>query len=58
MSSLKVSLTQQQITFIVNLVEIENKNEAIKYFGNLMVLEGLKVTDMSKVVDKLMRKLK
>ncbi len=58
MSDLKVSLTKRQIAFIIELVEIEVQNEAIKYFGELLLKEGLKLSDMGLVVDRLMKRRK
>ena len=56
MADVKVMLSKRQIAYIIEITEIKDQNEAIKYFGNLVILEGMKASDMGRVVDKLMKK--
>jgi len=57
MAEVKVMLSKKQIAFIIEMTEIEDKNEAIKFFGNMMTKEGLKISTMGAVIDKIMKKM-
>lgn len=56
MSNQKVTLSYQQLAFIVEQTGISDPSEAMKYFGRLMMQEGIRPRYMPQLVDKMMQR--
>lgn len=55
---MKVTLTQEQINFIIHQTGISSKNEAIEYFAALMVEERIDPKKLGMYVSMMMNRLK
>ncbi len=51
-----VSLSQHQIDWIVSKIGISDPKKAVERFAELMMLEGIAPSDMSRLVRKMMQR--
>lgn len=51
-----ISLSKEEIDFIVEKTAVPDKQGAIEYFAYLMMLEKINIKEMPKVVRKMMQR--
>ena len=54
MSKSSVKLTREQINFIIDKTGIPDRDRAIEYFAEIMIMERVHPYKMAEVVDKMM----